>query len=125
MDIPKETILRVAAAQVTRKWVLPIVHYLALHPDARFNDIATDLGISPSMLAYRLKSMERRPALLITKTTISTKPPHTTYTLTPKGQALVPVLHAIDDWAEVHLYPNLRQQDINKFLRKPKKGGTK
>lgn len=117
MEVPKETILRIAAGQVTRKWVLPIIHYLALHPNARYGDMVADLNISPSVLAYRLRTMERRPASLVTKTTVSTKPPHTTYTLTPKGAALVPVLDAIDTWAETYLYPNLRQQDIDKYTK--------
>jgi DNA-binding HxlR family transcriptional regulator len=58
-------------------------------------------GISDSVLSERLS--ELTAAGLILRTVDEGPPIAVAYSLTPAGQALVPALHALADWAAHHL----------------------
>jgi DNA-binding HxlR family transcriptional regulator len=58
-------------------------------------------GISDSMLSERLS--ELTAAGLVLRTVDEGPPLAVAYSLTPAGQALIPALHALADWASQHL----------------------
>ncbi|WP_024803140.1 helix-turn-helix domain-containing protein [Nocardia sp. BMG51109] len=74
------------------RWSLLVVRELCSGP-RRYSDLFADLpGISTDMLAARLKDLERDGIV----TRGSTGP--RTYALTPRGDALRPVLNALSEW---------------------------
>ena len=65
---------------------------------SRFDELQRNLGISPSMLARRLKAMV--DAGLLTKRRYSEHPPRDEYVLTAAGKAIAPVLRELRRWGE-------------------------
>ncbi len=84
------------AQLISNKWTPLIVRDLAQH-SCRFTELARSLaGISPKTLAERLRCLEA--AQIITRTCYAEVPPRVEYTLTEKGQALLPII------ATMHTY---------------------
>jgi DNA-binding HxlR family transcriptional regulator len=73
----------------------------------RFDDLQRNLGISPSMLARRLKAM--LDAGLLTKRRYSEHPPRDEYVLTDAGAAFRPVILALYAWSEGHVTGHARK----------------
>ncbi|WP_028062376.1 winged helix-turn-helix transcriptional regulator [Solirubrobacter soli] len=73
----------------------------------RFDDLQRNLGISPSMLARRLKAM--LDAGLLTKRRYSEHPPRDEYVLTEAGAAFRPVILALYAWSEDHVTGHARK----------------
>lgn len=68
----------------------------------RFGELRRKLeGITESMLTRQLRELERDG--LVFREVFHEVPPHVEYSLTPKGQGLVPVLQAMDDWGRANL----------------------
>jgi DNA-binding HxlR family transcriptional regulator len=83
------------------KWVTLILNALADGPQ-RYSELArTIAGVSQKMLTQTLRMLER-DGLLSRKVTPSV-PVRVDYELTPLGRSLLPVVHAIKDWAETHI----------------------
>ena len=55
-------------------------------------------GLSDTMLAQRLRELEHEG--VIERRVLPTTPVRVEYRLTPKGEALGPVVHALESWAE-------------------------
>ncbi len=67
----------------------------------RFNDLLASLeGISPNLLADRLKRLEQH--LIVERFFYSDHPPRAEYHLTDKGKALEPVVEAMRAWGRTH-----------------------
>jgi DNA-binding HxlR family transcriptional regulator len=80
-----------------RRWQLSIV-YAALTGALRFNEFADAVsGISPRMLAERLRDLEA--AGLIERTVIPSSPPTVEYRLTARGLQLGPIIDAMRAYA--------------------------
>jgi DNA-binding HxlR family transcriptional regulator len=73
----------------------------------RFDEIERSLGISPSMLARRLKAMV--DAGLLTRRRYSERPPRDEYVPTAAGAAFRPVLLALYAWSEEHITGHARK----------------
>jgi DNA-binding HxlR family transcriptional regulator len=89
-----------AARLLGDKWTLIILRDLALGT-RRFKKLEqSGEGISPSMLAARLRELEEHG--LVTRTSYNEIPPRVEYALTQKGQAALPVVEALraygTDW---------------------------
>lgn len=83
------------------RWSLPIIREI-LHGNESFNDIRRALpGISPSLLAARLRSLSQRG--LVERRSGAAGGPR--YSLTEAGAALRPVLRALGEWALNHRVP--------------------
>jgi DNA-binding HxlR family transcriptional regulator len=68
----------------------------------KFKDLLVSLeGISPNLLARRLKRLEE--AGIIERSFYSDHPPRAEYRLTEKGRELGPALRALYDWGTRHL----------------------
>ena len=66
----------------------------------RYSELQRSLsGISPRMLADRLALLEREG--LISKTIYPVVPPKTEYTLTARGQAILPVITAMAEFGRL------------------------
>lgn len=63
----------------------------------RFNELETQLGISPNTLTRRLKELEEFG--LLTREIRETVPPHVEYTATTRALELQPVLQYLYLWA--------------------------
>ncbi len=84
------------------KWNLPILSMLSNQPVVRYNELKRGLeGITGTMLTNCLKELidygivhrEQYPEI----------PLRVEYSLTPSGQALVPLISSIVEWGEQHL----------------------
>lgn len=90
--------VRETASLLERRWQLSII-YAALTGALRFNEFADAVaGISPRMLAERLRDLEA--AGLIERTVLPTSPPMVEYRLTARGRRLGPLIEAMRAYAE-------------------------
>jgi DNA-binding HxlR family transcriptional regulator len=87
-------------------WTIPILRDV-FDGFTRFDDLQRNLGISPSMLARRLKAMV--DAGLLAKRRYSEHPPRDEYVLTEAGAAFRPVLLALYAWSEHHVTGHARK----------------
>lgn len=88
----------VAAAMqiIGSKWTALILRDLASGPK-RFSQLEKSVGsINPRTLSQRLDELEAQGVL--TKEVFTEVPPRTEYTLTAKGQDLIPVLRQMAAW---------------------------
>src|SRR5579862_8527740 len=84
---------------VGEKWTLLILRDLVQKGPQRFQDLENGLaGVAPNTLSARLKTLEEEG--VIEARLYETHPPRYEYVLTPKGQALRPVLKTLRDWGE-------------------------
>lgn len=81
---------------IGNKWTALIIKELATGPK-RFGEIEKAVGeISPRTLSQRLDDLESDN--ILSKTSYHEVPPRVEYTLTPKGQDLIPVLRSMAEW---------------------------
>jgi DNA-binding HxlR family transcriptional regulator/peroxiredoxin len=78
-------------------WDLLIVRDLA-RGHLRFEQLASELGISRKVLTERLRRLEEHG--LIQRRAYQEAPTRHEYRLTPPGSALIPVLVALQDWGD-------------------------
>lgn len=105
IDSPAQTSLEpklgcIAAAMdiIGNKWTALILRDLASSPQ-RFCVLEKSVGnINPRTLSKRLDDLETNG--IITKQVYAEMPPRTEYTLTPKGEALIPILQQMAAWGE-------------------------
>ena len=75
------------------KWTALLVHDLSEGP-RRFSELERSCsGISPRTLAERLRELESEG--IVERQSFPERPPRVEYTLTEKGQALLPVIDAM------------------------------
>ena len=89
------------------RWTLVILRDLADGP-MRFSELEDSSGgISPRTLVDRLRDMETQG--LITRESFREIPPRVQYTLTPKGEATLPVIEALRVFGETWLSAEERE----------------
>jgi DNA-binding HxlR family transcriptional regulator len=78
------------------RWTLLVLRDLILGR-GKFKDLLESLqGISPNLLAQRLKLLEEQG--IVERVFYSDHPPRAEYCLTDKGNELIPVLRAMAEW---------------------------
>lgn len=83
---------------IGNKWTALILRDLATGPK-RFSELQESVaGINPRTLSQRLDDLERHA--IITKQSYAEVPPRIEYTLTAKGEDLVPVLRQMATWGD-------------------------
>jgi DNA-binding HxlR family transcriptional regulator len=83
---------------VCAKWTLLLVRDLA-EGCSRFCELERSLaGISPRTLSLRLRALEEEG--IVERQTFAEVPPRVEYTLTPKGEALIPIIDGMRDYGE-------------------------
>ena len=87
--------------RLSDKWVGLVI--CALQPGSqRFSELArTVAGVSQKMLTQTLRSLERDG--LIEREVTPSVPVRVDYRLTDLGRSLLPVMAAVQDWAEHHM----------------------
>ena len=105
MGTPEENIdsdtcpILYALGLVGQKWKLPLLWYLHERPTTRFNELKRRVpGISNLMLTKSLRELEE--AGLVLRDQRETVPPHVEYSLTERGEALLPALNELYTWGE-------------------------
>lgn len=85
--------VRRTAQVLDGKWTTLVLRDL-LGGEKRYSELQRSLaGISPRLLAARLKALEQQG--LVTRTVFATVPPTTEYALTAQGQKIMPVVQAM------------------------------
>lgn len=83
------------------KWTILVLRDL-LSGTKRYSELQRSLvGISPRLLASRLKALEAQG--LVRRTAYATVPPTTQYALTPQGAGVLPVVQAMAQFGAVLL----------------------
>ena len=79
------------------RWTILVLRDLLIGRAAKFKELLESLqGISPNLLAQRLKRLENQG--IVERFFYSDHPPRAEYCLTEKGKELIPVLRAIAEW---------------------------
>jgi DNA-binding HxlR family transcriptional regulator len=95
---PKAGCIAGAMEIVGNKWTALILRDLASGPK-RFSQLEKSVGsINPRTLSQRLDDLEVHS--IITKKSFAEVPPRIEYTLTSKGQDLMPILQHMATWGE-------------------------
>ena len=82
--VPPE--MRAAAGLLARRWTIARI-YACSSGGARFREFRQSLpGVSPTTLSERLEQLEA--AGIVERHLVPGRPPHTEYTLTPRGEQL-------------------------------------
>ncbi len=80
------------------KWSMPIIYILS-KGKMRFKEIERSVeGINTRMLVKELKNMEANG--IITREVFATVPPTVEYTLTVKGEKLLPSIVSLHNWGQ-------------------------
>lgn len=74
---------------IDRKWVSLIIRDLR-DGSRRFGELQHSLGVSPRVLSMRLQELEEED--LVSRQVFAEIPPRVEYTLTPRGELLVPLI---------------------------------
>ncbi|MER6348090.1 winged helix-turn-helix transcriptional regulator [Streptomyces sp. NPDC001595] len=86
-----------AAAVVGDWWSLLVLREIA-RGHLRFDGLAEELGVSRKVLTERLRALTDHEVLA--RRPYQDRPPRHEYVLTERGRALLPVLVALQDWAD-------------------------
>jgi DNA-binding HxlR family transcriptional regulator len=79
------------------KWT-PLLIRVLVDTTLRFSQLQEKTGINPRTLSERLLRLEEEG--IIKKVIYPEVPPKTEYSLTKKGEDLVPILQSMADWGE-------------------------
>jgi len=80
------------------KWAMPIIYILS-KGKMRFKELERSVqGINTRMLVKELKNMEANG--IITREVFATVPPTVEYTLTIKGEKLLPSIVSLHNWGQ-------------------------
>jgi DNA-binding HxlR family transcriptional regulator len=83
------------------KWTILVIRDLA-DGRSRFCELERSLaGISPRTLSLRLRALEEQG--IVERDTFPEVPPRVEYSLTPKGEALVPLIEDMRRYGREHL----------------------
>lgn len=81
------------------KWRLPVIWAIHKNGVVRYNELKRQVeGITNMMLTQSLKELEGHG--VVKRTQYAEIPPRVEYTLSDKGEALIPTLKALADWGK-------------------------
>lgn len=104
MEVPlEETGFGYTLARVSGKYKMTIMYWLSEYkPVLRFNELQRCIGtISYKTLSSTLKEMEHDG--LVIRKEYPQIPPKVEYSLSPRGQSLLPVINLMCTWGEAQL----------------------
>lgn len=89
---------------VSGKWKLKILYLLACTSPVRYNMLKRNIdGITHKMLSTQLKELEQEG--VISRKEYPQVPPKVEYSLTFKGESLVPIITAMCNWGKEYSPP--------------------
>lgn len=84
---------------IGQKWKLPILWYMYEKQPIRYNELKRKLaGITNVMLTKSLRELEG--AGLVSRVQYNEIPPRVEYSLTDRGEALIPTLNELYKWGQ-------------------------
>ncbi len=83
---------------LAKRHTLAIIWLLQQESPRRFNDIKRDLDVNPVTLSTRLSELEKEG--IVHRQAYAEVPPRVEYTLTAKGEDLIPLMRQLCQWAE-------------------------
>ena len=87
------------------KWKMHILFWLWKKEAMRYSEIKRELGkVTHKMLSTQLKELERDGLLI--RREYPQVPPKVEYSLTEKGQSIMPILQEICKWGHEHIPEN-------------------
>lgn len=96
------------------KWKMLILYSIAEHQPVRYNELQRKIGkITYKTLSVQLKELEADG--LLTRVEYPQIPPKVEYSLSPKGESLMPVLDAMCDWGHLNI-PDDFQEKYNEAI---------
>lgn len=97
-DFQKTCSLKDVLDIIGGKWAMPIIYHLS-KGKMRFKELERNVeGINTRMLVKELKNMEVNG--IITREVFATVPPTVEYTLTSKGDKLLPSIVSLYNWGQ-------------------------
>lgn len=85
------------------KWKGIVLYYLLMDGTMRFNELKRSVhGVTQRMLTKQLRELEADG--LINRHVYAEVPPKVEYSLTDKGESLRPILIALKEWGEEHVF---------------------
>ena len=103
LESTKKCPIAKALEVVGEKWTLLILRDL-VRDITRFNDLEKSLGCPRNLLSKRLQDLQREGLITAESYRESGQRTRKQYRLTEKGQTVIPVLAALQQWALEH-YP--------------------
>ncbi|HSX31681.1 MAG TPA: helix-turn-helix domain-containing protein [Candidatus Saccharimonadales bacterium] len=94
---PKCGSIGYALAIIGDKWSGQIVRDLT-QGARRFTELEQSLSIGPRTLSQRLESLQEKG--IVTKKSFAEAPPRVEYSLTQKGEDLLPILQSMANWGQ-------------------------
>ena len=92
------------------KWTLRVLCILDEKEVLRYSELRKELNnITDAVLATTLKDLIKHK--MIIRTPYDEIPPRVEYSLTEKGQSLIPILNSIDDWAKPYYEKDIKLID--------------
>jgi DNA-binding HxlR family transcriptional regulator len=99
---PKTGCIASAMTIIGNKWTALILRDLSTGPK-RFSELERSVGsINPRTLSQRLDDLELHQ--IVTRQTFAEVPPRIEYSLTEKGQDILPVLRQMASWGEKYYH---------------------
>ncbi len=84
------------------KWLMLVLLTLQANGVMRFSEIQRSVAdISHRMLAVTLRTLETDG--MVVRRVYAEVPPRVEYTLTPRGESLMPHIHGLVEWAQAHM----------------------
>ena len=84
------------------RWKAVVLCKLMKKGTMRFNQLMKEIeGVSPRMLTKQLKELEKDG--MVSRKTYAEIPPRVEYSLTKRGESIIPVLSAIARWGVSHM----------------------
>ena len=82
-----------------QRWKVPILWHLAEDGALRYNELKRGIPtITNIMLTQSLRALEK--SKLVARKNLATVPPHVEYSLTKRGESLIPLLKQIHNWGQ-------------------------
>lgn len=109
-DLEKVCPIVYALDMIGQKWKIPILWHLADEGTLRYNELKRGIyGITNIMLTKSLQELEERG--LVHREEYSTIPPKVEYSLTERGQTLIPLLKDFDRWGKEQVRLDIEKRD--------------
>lgn len=84
---------------INGKWKIRIMYLLSVNSILRYGELKLELpGVTHKMLAKQLKEMETDG--ILNRKEYKQVPPKVEYSLTEKGESLIPIINSICNWGE-------------------------
>ncbi len=111
--------IEVTLAIIGGKWKAPILWHLG-QQTMRFSELQRQFNeTTRKMLTQQLRELERD--LLINRKVYPQVPPKVEYSLTKKGESIIPVLHQLGNWGKGYFDPEpdsaVEPEPINEQVR--------